>query len=257
MESAIYSGLVRHRRFSPREHQFQYHVFMMYLDLAELEQVVSKSRFWSAGKWAPARFCREDFMGDPAVPLDEAVRSRIAEVGGERPLGPIRLLANWRYFGYNMNPISTYYCFDSKGEEVRWILLDVHNTPWNERHTYVLDCREMNGVQKAAFSKDFHVSPFMPMDQVYRWRSVTPGERLTVHLQNFDKKQCVFDATMSLTRQEISTANLNKILIRYPLMTVKVIIAIYWQAFRLWLKRVPIFTHQVAVVRADAGENRR
>jgi DUF1365 family protein len=257
MQSAIYSGWVQHRRFGPREHQFRYRVFMMYLDLSELDGVLAESGLWSRRRWAPARYCREDFFGDPDTPLDEAVRNRIEEEVSERPEGPIRLLANWRYFGYNMNPISTYYCFDNKGEKVRWILLDVHNTPWNERHSYVLDCREMGRVQKAEFAKNFHVSPFMPLEQGYRWRSVTPGERLTVYLQSFEEKGRVFDATLSLRRQEISGAALNGILIRYPLMTVKVIVAIYWQAFRLWLKRVPIFSHPGSVARADAGENRR
>ncbi|WP_237065295.1 DUF1365 domain-containing protein [Microbulbifer guangxiensis] len=257
MESAIYSGWVQHRRFGPREHSFRYRVFMMYLDLAELDLLLATSRFWSRDRWAPARFRREDFFGDPSVSLDEAVRQRVADEAGERPDGPIRLLANWRYFGYNMNPISTYYCFDNNGEEVRWILLDVHNTPWNERHSYLLDCRSGGRVQKAEFNKDFHVSPFMPMEQGYRWRSVTPGERLTVYLQSFEESGRVFDATLSLRRQEISTAALNGILIRYPLMTVKVIAAIYWQAFRLLLKRVPLFSHPGSAVRADAGENRR
>ncbi|SDK12133.1 DUF1365 domain-containing protein [Microbulbifer yueqingensis] len=258
MESAIYSGWVQHRRRAPREHRFRYQVFMIYLDLAELEQVLSISPLWSRHPWAPARFRREDFFGDPALGIDEAVRRRVAQECGERPDGPVRLLANWRYFGYNMNPISTYYCFDRTGSEVRWVLLDVHNTPWNERHSYVLDCRDGPAtVQKGEFQKSFHVSPFMPMDQGYRWRSVTPADRLSVSLQNLQGGEVVFDAILSLRREEISSRALNRILIRYPLMTVKVITAIYWQAFRLWLKRVPIFTHPNRSVRADAGEKRQ
>ncbi|WP_299594127.1 DUF1365 domain-containing protein [uncultured Microbulbifer sp.] len=243
MHSAIYSGWVQHRRFAPRAHHFRYQVFMVYLDLAELAQLSSRSVFWGEGPWALARFRRADFFGDAQIPLDEAVRNRIEEEAGTRPTGPIRVLANWRYFGVNMNPISIYYCFDETGSQVQWLLLDVHNTPWNERHGYVLDCRNQNSVQKTRFDKAMHVSPFMPMEQVYHWRSCTPGKRLTAFLQNVQEDTKVHDATLSLTRHEVSAKTLNRVLIQYPLMTVKVIAAIYWQALKLWLKRIPVIAH--------------
>ncbi|WP_299942376.1 DUF1365 domain-containing protein [uncultured Microbulbifer sp.] len=249
MESAIYTGWVQHRRFAPRAHRFRYKVFMVYADLAELDSLCALSPWWSRKPWAPARFCREDFFGDPSLSLDEAVRRRVWEACGERPPGPVRLLANWRYFGYNMNPISIYYCFDDRGRAVHWILLEVRNTPWQERHSYVLDCRSDARVQRAAFAKTFHVSPFMPMAQSYRWRSTTPGKRLSAYLQNIDSSTAgqgerpLFDATLSLRRQEPSPSVLNGVLIQYPLMTVKVITAIYWQAFKLWLRRTPVFAH--------------
>ncbi|GAA5442414.1 hypothetical protein Misp06_00588 [Microbulbifer sp. NBRC 101763] len=260
MESAIYTGWVQHRRFSPRQNQFRYKVFMVYLDLAELDSFCSLSRWWSTRGWAPARFCRKDFFGDPVLSLDEAVRRRVEDVCGERPQGPVRVLANWRYFGYNMNPITIYYCFDGEGNKVRWLLLDVHNTPWNERHSYVLDCRSGARVQKVAFAKAFHVSPFMPITQGYRWRSITPGDRLTAYLQNFDtstggeSERPLFDAVLSLRRREVSSAVLNSILIQYPFMTAKVIATIYWQALKLWIKRTPVFSHPGSKRGTQGGE---
>ncbi|MFA0810216.1 DUF1365 domain-containing protein [Microbulbifer epialgicus] len=248
MESAIYTGWVQHRRFTPHQNQFRYKVFMVYVDLAEVDNLCSLSPWWSKKPWAPARFCRADFFGDPALPLDEAVRRRIEEATGECPKGPVRLLANWRYFGYNMNPISVYYFFNEEGRDVCWLLLDVHNTPWKERHSYVLDCRSNARVQKATFAKSFHVSPFMPMSQRYHWRSTIPGDRLTACLQSFNNHTVggegpLFDAILSLRRHEISGALLNRILIRYPFMTLKVIVTIYWQALKLWVKRTPVFSH--------------
>ncbi|WP_444900337.1 DUF1365 domain-containing protein [Microbulbifer sp. VAAC004] len=262
MKSAIYTGWVQHRRFAPRQNQFRYKVFMVYLDLAELDDFCSLSRWWSKKSWALARFRREDFFGDPKLSVEEAVCLRVERVAGERPQGPIRVLANWRYFGYNMNPISIYYCFDAEGREVHWLLLDVHNTPWKERHSYVLDCRSGARVQKVAFTKTFHVSPFMPISQGYRWRSITPGDRLTAYLQNFDlsdeeqEERPLFDAILSLRRSELSGDLLNRILIQYPFMTVKVIATIYWQALKLWFKRTPVYAHPGGRGEVQGGKKR-
>lgn len=256
LRSAIYRGWVQHRRFSPRRNSFRYRVFMMYLDLAELDRVLALSPFWSDRPGSPARFCRADFFGDPAIGLDQAVRRRIEEEFGERPVGPICMLANWRYFGLNINPISVYYCFDASGEHVQWLLLDVHNTPWNERHGYVLDCRSGGNVQKASFAKEMHVSPFMPMEQQYQWRSSRPGEHLSVYLQNLEQESKVLDATLVLHREELNSKSMSRVLIQYPFMTVKVVAAIYWQALKLWLKRVPVFTHPQRVAGAEARGKR-
>jgi len=244
MRSGIYTGWVQHRRFRPRIHSFRYRAFMVYAFLDEIEEILQQTRLWSDRPWAPARFQRSDFYGDPAIPLDEAVRNRVEEACGYRPQGPIALLANWRYFGYNMNPISIYYCFDAAEEQVVALLVDVHNTPWNERHGYVLPLQGREGrVHKTVFDKSLHVSPFMPLDQLYKWRSTTPGDRLTVSIRSMQGEECVFDACMSLARQEINAKTLRRQLIRYPFFTVKVITAIYWQALRLLLKRIPLFGH--------------
>lgn len=243
MHSALYTGWVRHRRFAPRHHAFRYRVFMVYADTAEIDRLCATSRWWSRSRWAPARFRREDFFGDPALELGEAVRRKVAAETGRRPQGPIRFLANWRYFGYNMNPITVYYCFDAAGDNVEHLLVEVNNTPWNERHAYVLPCDPSKNRQRAAFGKAMHVSPFMPMDIQYRWHGTTPGEHLVVQLDNLRGGERVFDATLRLERREATARALVGILVQFPLMTVKVVVAIYWQALKLWLKRVPLFGH--------------
>ncbi len=239
MKSAIYSGYVSHRRFSPRRHGFQYRVFLVYLNLKEIDQFLSLSRWWSKGRWGVARFRREDFHGDPKIDLDESVRRTIEESVGKRPLGDIGMLANFRYFGFNMNPIVTYYCFDEGGDSVQYIVAEVNNTPWNEKRAYVIPCNENTMRQDCLFDKDFTVSPFNHLDMTYRWKSTTPDQRLALHIDCMQGEAKITDATLRLQREEATTASLNRILIRFPFMTLKVVLAIYWQALRLVLKGVP------------------
>jgi uncharacterized protein len=246
MHSALYTGRLRHRRFTPRGHRFSYRLFMMYVDLAELDDIFRGRWLWSARRPALAWLRRADYLGDPAVPLDTAVREHVAAQTGTRPAGPIRMLTHLRYFGIGFNPVTFYYCFDKADTHVECIVAEITNTPWNERHAYVLsdavpdpDTRALN----YRFAKEFHVSPFMPMEMNYDWRFGVPGERLAVNMQNFQNGARVFDATLNLTRQKIGAGALARALVAFPCMTATVLVGIYVQAFRLWLKRVPIHAH--------------
>ena len=140
--------------------------------------------------------------------------------------------------------MSFYYCFDPAGLHVEAILTEITNTPWGERHSYVLPrTPNMNGVMRFRFAKDFHVSPFMPMDQRYDWRFSPPGRRLAVHMENSDARGMIFDATLSLRRRELTGATLARALLAYPWMTAGVVTAIHWNALKLWLKGNPVHTH--------------
>ena len=256
MHSAIYQGRVRHRRKSPVEHSFDYRMFMMYLDLAELPVVFTGSRLFSTTRRAIARFCRGDHIGMPGESLDQAVRDLVKNETGRRPAGPIRLLTHLRYFGYVFNPVSFYYCFDAEDERVETIVAEVNNTPWGERHCYVLgkeDDQVHRGVQRYRPAKRMHVSPFMPMDIDYDWRFSSPSKGLTVYMGNFYQGRKVFDASLVLRRREITAAALAGVLALFPLMTVKVIAAIHWQAFLLWLKRCPVYDHPANKKTAEAA----
>ena len=261
MHSAIYHGWLRHRRFAPCSHVFRYPLFMMYLDLAELDTVFRGRWLWSARRRTLAHFNRANHLGDAAVPLDQAVRDLVQRETGHTLAGPIRLLTHLRYLGHCFNPVSFYYCFDAAGKNVDCVVAEVNNTPWGERHCYVLNqpCQAVPGRhQRYQSKKDFHVSPFMPMNLDYVWGFSHPGEKLNVHMALHEHAGTaphkVFDATMQLHHAPITGARLAAVLLRYPLMTVQVVAAIHWQALRLWLKRVPVHTHPAKLKSAATTE---
>lgn len=245
MNSCIYVGKIRHRRFSPRQHEFVYPLFMMYLDLGELDEVFRGRWLWSADRRAVARFCREDHFGDPNESLSETVRNLVEQETGRRPEGAIRLLTHLRYFGYCFNPISIYYCFDADGHRVQALVAEVTNTPWKERRCYVLGADDDGdrSLLRQRFPKDLHVSPFLPLTMDYEWRSTQPGEHLSVHMNVWAGEEKRVDATLNLKRRPITGRNLARTLARFPWMTLRAIVAIHWQALRLWLKGTPIYDH--------------
>ncbi len=245
-KSAIYLGKLRHRRFFPKSHEFTYDACMFYLDLEELPTLFAQNKFWSFNRFNLGCFNRKDYFGDSSIPLDQAVRDYVKQQLGYCPEGAIRLLTQLRVWGCCFNPVSFYFIFDKEADIPKLILAEVNNTPWNERHAYLLACDE-KGKVNAEFVKQFHVSPFNPIDMQYHWISTAPGDQLVVHMENLQESSESLmrhmDATLTLKREDWTAKRLNNIVWTMPWLAIKIPIAIYWQALRLFIKGVPYHPH--------------
>ena len=249
MQSSVYEGSVCHlRRIEPR-HAFTKRLFMLYLDLSELDRVFEGRWLWGIERSRLLSFRRRDHLGDPAVSLDQAVRELVRERTGRALEGPIRLLTQMRTAGYVFNPVSLYYGFKPSGE-LDAVVADVSNTPWNERHAYVLPAKE--GRIDARAQKEFHVSPFLAMSHEYRFTLEPPAATLRARIENFARGELVFDANLELERREIGTSSLASTLARFPWMTFQLVAAIYWQAFRLHRLGAAVYPHPEKTKRAEA-----
>jgi DUF1365 family protein len=238
--SAIYRGTLAHARRAPAAHAFTYDVWLLYLDLDHLPALLAGPGPLRARRLALLSFRREDYLGHEGD-LAEAVRARVEAALGFRPAGPVRLLTQVRSLGFAFNPVSFYYCFAVDGRTLQAVVAEVTNTPWRERHAYVVPAGD--GGVEATVQKAFHVSPFFGLDQTYAWRLPPPGEHLLVEMRNDEAGREVFRARLDLRREPWGAAALWRAALGQPLVPFKVLAAIYWQALRLWLKRTPFHPH--------------
>jgi uncharacterized protein len=246
MESALYVGKLRHRRFSPKVHSFEYPVFLSFLDVDEIPQTLRKSRLTSYERWNVLSYFERDHFGDARKSLRQRLEEDAQRRGLTVPDGRIFLLSHLRYFGYVFNPVSFFYFYDRAGN-LQQMMAEVNNT-FGESHNYWLttqNARAAAAARRYTSEKRMHVSPFMGMDLRYDWIFTEPGEKLVAHMNMVQNGKPFFDATLQLTRRDWTSAELRQVVAAYPFMTAKVIGAIHWEALILWLKRVPVFSHRI------------
>jgi len=242
----FYTGTVVHNRNSPRTHKFTYSLIMLYLDVDQVEAAFNEStssRLWSVGRFNGANFRRADFHGNPDNDLKSEVIATVAKSTGLSTIDTVRILTNIRYFGICFNPVSFYYCFN-KDNELEAIVSEIENTPWSERHAYVHKISDKKRKSHAFdFDKEFHVSPFMPMDIRYKWVFSNPSKNLNISMFNQRAGEKVFETHLVLRGNNLNEISLDWELIKVPYMSVKTILGIYWQAFKLYLKKIPFYDH--------------
>jgi DUF1365 family protein len=244
MESGIYVGTLRHRRMAPRRHEFTYPIFMVYLDVDCLPELMRISPLSSYNRWNWVSYQERDHFGDPQLPLRRRMEDDANKSGIALPDGKLFLLTHLRYLGYNFNPVSFVYCHRRSGE-LDSILAEVNNT-FAETENYWLTERQHRSTGKHKryeFPKKLHVSPFMPMEQRYDWTFTPPGDRLVIESVSFEQDRLQFDSTLKLERRDWDRKELHRVIARFPMMTAKVMAGIYWQAIRLYGKGVPVVHH--------------
>lgn len=278
---SVFEGVVTHERFTPKQHRFSYKLFYLLIDLDQIDQLGRLSTLWSVNKTNLVQFKYSDYMhyrqenasiankGD----LKTAVIDVIFDQTKENFNGKIFLLSNLRYWGYCFNPVSYYFCFDKNGN-LQYIVDEVTNTPWKERHHYVhkavhkavdnVTRKELSHVNHSQtnnntssnitfkFEKTFHVSPFMPMNMFYKTTYVLDNNKILIHMDLFKnskrevdsrEKNKIFFATMNLQGKPLTKTIATVLPFKFPFQCSKIIMSIYWQALKLWIKRVPFISH--------------
>lgn len=242
-QSYFYEGNVMHSRLEPKKHSFTYQFFWTAISLDEIKEVFSKHILWSMDSWNVCSFRRKDHLGDSKMPLEQCVKDLVENKTGYRPMGSVQLITHMGYLGFRFNPVS-FYVLRNELKKIEFIVAEINNTPWGEQFCYVIDARTQSEDSiKAEMRKEFHISPFFSMNIDYQWNFSFIENQLKIQMENWENGKKVFYVSVQVEQRELNKRNMTKFLFKYPFMTAQVIWGIYWQALRLWLKKIPVYTH--------------
>jgi len=248
-KSKIYVGNINHRRLSPKKHSFNYSLYMLALDTREMEKKQSPSWLFGFYKFYPLSFIEKDYLRSEPGTLNQRIRNKMTELGGDIDISRIIMLVQVRCFGIYFSPANFYFCYD-QNDKCTYMLAEVSNTPWNERHYYLVNLQREYEKKN---EKCFQVSPFMDLDMAYFWQVKPPSddnEKLVINIENKrenlqnSKAETVFEVCLRMDKQEFTQKSLLNVWCQLPVMTIKVIFSIYWQALKLFIKGIPFVGYQ-------------
>lgn len=265
--SRIYCGQIRHRRHAPKSHSFSYRLYMLSLDVDEMQEKKAPQGIFGFSWFNLLRFKESDYLRDEPKSLKQRIKNKVASLSGFEDISRISMLVQVRCLGIYFSPANFYFCYDVSNTCTQ-VLVEVSNTPWNERHYYLVplvnSASDINNQVSEPHStdKNFQVSPFMNLNMCYKWRIKPPTElssALLVHIENhtnvegnagkksnsqLEQDRKIFDVTMNLIKAPFNSASLWKLWLNISIMPLKIILGIYWQAMRLFFKRIPFIGYQ-------------
>jgi len=253
INSYIYNGTVIHKRFKPKEHFFKYKVFSLLIDLSELESLDKKISFFSLNKFNIISFYEKDHGNRDGSSLIEWVKFNLNENKINSKNIKIKLLCYPRIFGYVFNPLSVFFIYNSDDQLIS-ILYEVKNT-FGEQHTYIFRVEEKNNLFQHNCEKKFHVSPFIEMNCKYFFRILKPSEKILIIIDQYDQEDKILYASQDGKRTDFTSSQLIKSYIKHPLMTFKVILAIHFEAFKLWTKGIKFVKKKLKIKNNITIEN--
>lgn len=262
-EHALLLGRVWHRRIRPVEHRFSYPFWWAWINLDDVDGLLRRSMWWGRA-WRPIVFNEQDYLDGLPGALRERVTAKADSLGLDWRAGTVCLMSQPRILGWLFNPISLYWHFAPGKGQPTSVIAEVHNTPWNEKHWYRLDLAkakemvEKDAEAAAKFAdvshkKAFHVSPFMPMDLRYEWRLEVDMSGTNVAIDNHDDEGVLFSAGVSLQRMNADKGAMVAMLRRYGAQTLKVSLAIYAHAWRIWRKGISFHRHPASGAAGERG----
>jgi len=251
--SYIYTGTVIHKRFKPKVHTFNYKVFSLLIDLSEIELLDKNLKMFSHDRFNIISFFNKDHGPRDGSSLKNWVTDHLKKNGIEHNDIQIKLLCYPRILGYVFNPLSVFYVYDRNSNLIS-ILYEVKNT-FGEQHIYVFKTKKDQNLIQHVCKKKFHVSPFIPMNCIYFFRLLKPGNKISVIIDLQDPEGKILYASQDGVKSELNNTNLIKSYLKHPLMTFKIIIAIHFEAFKLWTKGIKFISKKIKIKNNISIEN--
>ena len=253
MTSFIYNGTFIHKRFKPKIHLFKYRVFSLLIDLSELKNLDRKIKFFSLNRFNLISFFEKDHGDRDGSSLIDWVKKNLRDNKIDSTNIKVKLFCYPRIFGYVFNPLSVFYVYDLN-DKLSAILYEVKNT-FNEQHTYIFNVKNNQNLIQHNCRKKFHVSPFIEMNCNYFFRLLRPGEKISVVIDQYQENEKILFASQDGKRANFTSSELIKSYLKHPLMTFKIIVAIHFEAFKLWIKGIKFIKKKIKTKNNITFEN--